>query len=92
MRYKLTFVAGFAAGYVAGARAGQERYEQIARLVRGLRENPTVQGAAGILQAQATDLAGVARHKARTKVAQTVGGRDVTDQVAPYPEGIPPLH
>jgi hypothetical protein len=28
---KLTFIAGLAAGYVLGARAGRQRYEQIAR-------------------------------------------------------------
>jgi hypothetical protein len=28
---KLTFIAGMAAGYVLGARAGRQRYEQIAR-------------------------------------------------------------
>jgi hypothetical protein len=53
MRYKLTFAVGFAAGYTLGAKAGRERYEQIMRSVRGLAESPTVQSAAGVLQAQA---------------------------------------
>jgi hypothetical protein len=53
MRYKLTFAIGFAAGYTLGARAGRERYEQISRAMRGLAENPAVQSAAGMLQAQA---------------------------------------
>ena len=48
MRYKATFVIGFAAGYTLGAKAGRERYEQIRRTVRGLSENPTVQSAAGV--------------------------------------------
>jgi hypothetical protein len=61
MRYKATFVMGFAAGYVLGAKAGRERYEQIMRTARGLSESPTVQSAAGVLQAQATNLVGSAK-------------------------------
>jgi hypothetical protein len=53
MRFKLTFAVGFAAGYTLGSRAGRERYEQIRRLARGFAENPAVQSAAGVLQAQA---------------------------------------
>ena len=56
MRYKLTFAVGFAAGYTLGARAGRERYEQISRTMRGLAENPAIQSAAGVLQAQASSL------------------------------------
>ena len=62
MRYKATFVIGFAAGYTLGAKAGRERYEQIMRTARGLSESPTVQSAAGVLQAQATNLVGTAKH------------------------------
>jgi len=61
MRYKATFAVGFAAGYVLGAKAGRERYEQIMRTARGLSESPTVQSAAGVLQAQATNLIGTAK-------------------------------
>jgi hypothetical protein len=61
MRYKATFAMGFAAGYVLGAKAGRERYEQIMRTARGLSESPTVQSAAGVLQAQATSLVGTAK-------------------------------
>jgi hypothetical protein len=63
MRYKMTFLVGFAAGYTLGAKAGRERYEQIRRTARGLSENPAVQSAAGVLQAKATNLAGTARDK-----------------------------
>jgi hypothetical protein len=62
MRYKATFVIGFAAGYTLGAKAGRERYEQIMRAARGLSESPTVQSAAGVLQAQATTLVDSAKH------------------------------
>jgi len=61
MRYKMTFAVGFAAGYTLGAKAGRERYEQISRVMRGLAENPAVQSAAGVLQAQAGTLVGNAK-------------------------------
>jgi hypothetical protein len=75
MRYKMTFAIGFAAGYTLGAKAGRERYEQIRRTARGLSENPAVQSAAGVLQAQATNLAGTARDKVVEKLP-FVGGSD----------------
>lgn len=39
---KLTFVIGLAAGYVLGARAGRERYEQIAKSAREIAGHPAV--------------------------------------------------
>lgn len=85
MRHKLTFAAGFAAGYVLGSKAGRQRYEQIVQAARGVAENPAVQSAAGMLQAQASHAVDTARHAVTEKVAQTVGGRDMTAEVAPYP-------
>lgn len=61
MRGKLVFVAGVAIGYVLGAKAGRERYEQIARLSRKVRANPTVQEAAGLMQAQTARLVSTGR-------------------------------
>lgn len=63
MRYRVTFIVGFAAGFIAGARAGRERYEQIVRLARRIADNPAVQQAAGAIQAQASTFAGTARNK-----------------------------
>ena len=40
MRYRITFIAGFAVGFIAGARAGRERYEQIKTVTRKVAENP----------------------------------------------------
>ncbi|MBS2536160.1 hypothetical protein KGQ20_25685 [Catenulispora sp. NF23] len=40
--WKLTFAIGLAAGYVLGARAGQERYEQIAKSAREAAGHPAV--------------------------------------------------
>jgi hypothetical protein len=90
MRHKLSLATGFAAGYVLGSRAGHERYEQIVRLARGIAENPAIQSAAGMLQAQASQAVDTAKQAVSDKVAQTVGSRDVTDEVAPYPSTVSP--
>jgi hypothetical protein len=59
--HKMSLAAGFAAGYVMGSRAGRQRYEQIAQAARKVRDHPTVQSAAGVAGARATDLANRAR-------------------------------
>ena len=50
---KLSFIAGFGAGYVLGAKAGRERYEQIRRAWEQAKDNPQLQGLAGMAQARA---------------------------------------
>jgi hypothetical protein len=50
---KLSFLAGFGAGYVLGARAGRERYEQIRRAWEHAKDDPRLQGLAGMAQARA---------------------------------------
>jgi hypothetical protein len=47
MKFKSGFLVGFGAGYVLGAKAGEERYQQIADAARSLRENPGVQRLTG---------------------------------------------
>ena len=86
MRYKMTFAVGFAAGYTLGAKAGRERYEQISRVVRGLSENPAVQSAAGVLQAQAGNLVG----HARAAVVEKLPFGDHGDPYGPGP--VPAMH
>jgi len=88
MRYRLTFLSGFAAGYVLGARAGRERYEQIKRVGQRVAENPAAQQAAGAVQAQAAGLAKTAKQKVTDglqdrvpKLASTAKDK-VGDQVA----------
>ncbi|MBV9444375.1 MAG: hypothetical protein JO345_00515 [Streptosporangiaceae bacterium] len=68
MRFKATFLAGFAAGFVVGARAGRERYEQMVKAGRKVVENPTVQNATRTAGAKATELTKVAKDKAATRV------------------------
>ncbi len=56
MRAKLMFLAGLAAGFVLGTRAGREKYEELVQAARKVRENPTVQEAARVVQEQANEL------------------------------------
>lgn len=66
MRYKATFVVGFAAGYVLGAKAGRQRYEQLMGQWRTLTGKPEVREAAETVKHAVTD---------------RLVGKDVTDQV-----------
>jgi len=63
MRYRIAFIVGLAVGYVLGTKAGRERYEQLQKMARQVRDNPSVQQAAGAVQAQAAGY------------AKTVGGK-----------------
>ena len=63
MRYRIPFIVGLAIGYVLGTRAGRERYEQLQKMARQVRDNPSVQQAAGAVQAQAAGYAKAARGK-----------------------------
>lgn len=63
MSFKLTLALGFAIGYVLGSKAGHQRYEQIMRTARKLKDSPSVQGAAGMLQAQADNALGAVKEK-----------------------------
>ena len=68
MRYRFTFLAGFAVGFITGARAGRERYEQIKAVARKAADSPAMQQAAGAAQAQAASLARSAKDKAAQRV------------------------
>lgn len=50
---KILLILGIGIGYVLGAKAGRQRYEQISRAARKFKDNPKVQGVAGLLEAQA---------------------------------------
>ncbi|MEO3868482.1 YtxH domain-containing protein [Nonomuraea sp. B12E4] len=71
MRYRMTFAVGLAVGYVLGSRAGRERYEQIKRTAQRVADSPRVQEVAGVMGAQASKVAGMAR----TKVGDTLQQR-----------------
>jgi hypothetical protein len=71
-RYRISFLTGVATGFVLGARAGRERYDQIVKVARTVAEHPAVQQAAGVVQAQATGLAGAAGTKITDEVRDRV--------------------
>jgi hypothetical protein len=56
MRGKLIFITGVGVGYVLGTRAGREKFDRMVAQARKAWESPTVQEAAGVVQAQATKL------------------------------------
>lgn len=68
MRYRFVFIAGLGVGFVLGARAGRERYEQMAKLARKAADNPAVQQAAGAMQAQAAGLVKTTKGKLADQV------------------------
>jgi hypothetical protein len=65
MMRKLMLVGAGAVGYVLGAKAGRERYEQIAAQAQKLRSNPTVQQKMDEAKHAAKDVADTAVDKAR---------------------------
>ncbi|MGY1697040.1 MULTISPECIES: YtxH domain-containing protein [unclassified Geodermatophilus] len=60
---KFSFLLGFGAGYVLGAKAGRERYEQILGLWSDAKDNPQLQGLAGMAQARADDVVSSVKEK-----------------------------
>jgi hypothetical protein len=71
MRYRLTFITGALVGFVLGARAGRERYEQIAQAAQKLARNPAVRNTAESAVQQGRTAAG----KAKDTVSAKVGDR-----------------
>ena len=64
MRYKATFIAGFAAGFLAGARSGRGAYDKIVSAGQKVASHPKVQQATSAAQAKATEAAKSAAAKA----------------------------
>ena len=71
MRGKLMFLGGLAAGFVLGARAGREKYEELKRTALKIKESPTVQEAAGVVQEQATRLYSQGKDTVTDKLAHS---------------------
>jgi hypothetical protein len=68
MRGKLIFITGVGIGYVLGTRAGREKFDQMVAQARKVWESPTVQEAAGVVQAQATKLYDEGKHMVTDQV------------------------
>jgi hypothetical protein len=56
MRGKIMFITGVGVGYVLGTRAGRQKFDEMVAQARKVWESPTVQEAAGVVQAQANRL------------------------------------
>jgi hypothetical protein len=65
---KLSLLAAAAAGYVLGARAGRQRYDQIAEAARKVADDPRVQRVAHRAQDAAAQQASAAAEVAKDKV------------------------
>ena len=66
---KLPLLASFGAGYVLGARAGRQRYDQIAEAARKVADDPRVQRVAHRAQDAAAQQASAAAEAAKDKVS-----------------------
>ena len=64
MRYKATFIAGFAVGFLAGARSGRGTYDKIVSYGQKVASHPKVQQATSAAQARAAEVAKTAAAKA----------------------------
>ena len=87
MRYKATFIAGFAVGFLAGARAGRGAYDKILGYGQQVASHPKVQEATTAAQAKAADLAKAAAAKApeAAKTAATAAAKTAQEQAAKVP-------
>jgi hypothetical protein len=71
MRGKMWFLSGVAVGFVVGSRAGREKYDQLVAATRRLMDHPTVQEAAGVVQAQANRLYTEGKETVSEKLSNT---------------------
>ncbi|WP_240942527.1 hypothetical protein [Planosporangium thailandense] len=86
MRGKLMFLAGLGAGFVLGSRAGREKYEELVQTARKVRENPTVQEAAGVVQEQANKIVSGGKEKlSNSKLADTKVGEKLISAMETEP-------
>lgn len=84
---KLSFLAGFGAGYVLGARAGRERYDQIADKAQGVWRDPRVQEKADqaqhLVKEKVSEAGSAAGDLATAAGAKVTGHGNVTGQATP---------
>jgi hypothetical protein len=68
------FLGGLAVGFVLGSRAGRQAYDDLVSTARKVKDSPTVQEAAGVVQAQATKLYEQGKETVTDKLGQTKFG------------------
>src|SRR5262245_22960634 len=79
MRGKLMFIAGVGVGYVLGTRAGRQKFDEMVAQARRVWESPTVQEAAGVVQAQANRLYDQGKQAVTDQVHKLNRGRSMSD-------------
>ena len=87
MRNKLLLLVGAAAGYILGARAGRERYDQIADQASKAWSNPKVQETVEQVKAKAPEIGQKVSDQARGKaeeVKSRVSGHETTGTDGSY--------
>ncbi|MBB5873733.1 hypothetical protein F4553_007167 [Allocatelliglobosispora scoriae] len=82
MSGKLWFLGGLAAGYVLGTRAGREKFDQLAQTVRKVKDDPVVQDAIGIVQAEASKLYADGRNTLNEKLSHSKLGEKLAERRA----------
>ena len=92
MMKKLMLLGAGAVGYVLGARAGRERYDQIAEQAQKLRTNPKVQEKVDEAKHMAKDAAGTAVDKAKDKAGSdsSANGTEPTPMTTAAPGSAAP--
>jgi hypothetical protein len=88
MRGKIMFLGGLAAGFVLGSRAGRQAYDDLVSTARKVKDSPTVQEAAGVVQAQATKFYEQGKETVTDKLSHTrLGDRLMNQDKQPMPVG-----
>ena len=77
MAGKLKWLVGFGTGYVLGARAGRERYDQIAGKAQEMWSDPRIQAKADQAQQLVMEKADQAQQVVKGKVGDKAGGNGV---------------
>lgn len=93
-RRKTFFILGLGSGYVLGTKAGQERYEQIVKLVAKANENPQVHKVAETVTTKGGQVVGGATHLIKDKVGDKLPSwmplhREPADAVSTNGHGTP---
>jgi len=78
---KFSFVLGLGVGYVLGSRAGRQRYEQLLRSWRQVRDNPAVQEAAGLIQARAENVVGAVKSRIGSETSDPLASASFTGRL-----------
>lgn len=79
---RLILLAGVAIGYILGAKAGRERYEQLADQASKVWTDPRVQTKVGEVKEQAPQVAAKVGDRAKTAASQAkskASGHETTD-------------